>query len=397
MSPWKKTFYAAMVAQIFSIMGFMFIIPFLPFYIRELGVTEESAVEKWSGIIGGAAAVTLIIFSPIWGSLGDRYGRRLMVMRAMLGGTVVLVCMGLAQNVTQLLAARLLQGALTGTVSASTALVASVAPTERSGYALGMMQAAVFVGASCGPLLGGVISDQWGYRASCFVAAGMLLVGGLFIRFGARRDIIAAEADPGETPGRGFLSLLGSPGFLVVVFILFTIRFANSAASPIYALFVEQIHGSSESINTITGLILFTSGIAGAFAAALIGRASDSWGHRRVLIVCSLAAAAVITLNVAARTLGHLFALRILFGLAAGGMIPAANAIIRKMSHDRHLGKAFGLRSSLSSIGWALGPVTGGYMAAAYGLRAPFAVCGAALVLAALLSAGFLGRYADSN
>jgi len=193
MSPWKKTFYAAMVAQIFSIMGFMFIIPFLPFYIRELGVTEESAVEKWSGIIGGAAAVTLIIFSPIWGSLGDRYGRRLMVMRAMLGGTVVLVCMGLAQNVTQLLAARLLQGALTGTVSASTALVASVAPTERSGYALGMMQAAVFVGASCGPLLGGVISDQWGYRASCFVAAGMLLVGGLFIRFGARRDIIAAE------------------------------------------------------------------------------------------------------------------------------------------------------------------------------------------------------------
>jgi len=242
-----------------------------------------------------------------------------------------------------------------------------------------------------------VISDQWGYRASCFVAAGMLLVGGLFIRFGARRDIIAAEADPAETPGSGFLSLLGSPGFLVVVFILFTIRFANSAANPIYALFVEQIHGSSESINTITGLILFTSGIAGAFAAALIGRASDSWGHRRVLIVCSLAAAAVITLNVAARTLGHLFALRILFGLAAGGMIPAANAIIRKMSHDRHLGKAFGLRSSLSSIGWALGPVTGGYMAAAYGLRAPFAVCGAALVLAALLSAGFLGRYADSN
>ena len=397
MAPWKKTFYAAMVAQICSIMGFMFIIPFLPFYIRELGVTGESAVAKWSGIVGGAAAVTLIIFAPIWGSIADRYGRRLMVMRAMFGATIVLACMGLAQNVTHLLAARLLQGALTGTVTASTALVASVAPTERSGYALGMMQAAIFVGSSCGPLVGGLVSDQWGYRASCFVAAGVLLVGGLLIRFGAHRDTVTAPADPTETSRHGFLALLGSSGFLVVVFILFTIRFANSAASPIYALFVEKIHGSSQNINTITGSILFTAGIAGAFAAALLGRASDAWGHKRVLIVCSLAAAVVITLHVAARTLPHLFALRILFGLSAGGMLPAANAIIRKMSDDRHLGKAFGLQSSLSSFGWALGPVAGGYVAAAYGLSAPFVICGAGLLLATILSASLLREDAGAD
>ena len=389
MSPWRKTFYAAMIAQICSI---MFIIPFMPLYIRELGVTDESEVAKWSGIVGGAAAVTLIIFAPIWGILGDKYGRRLMVIRAMFGGTVVLACMGLAQNVTHLLVARLLQGMLTGTVAASTALVASVAPTERSGYALGMMQAAVFVGASCGPLVGGVVADEWGYRASCFVAAGILLVGGLLIRFGAHRDTVTATADPKETSRHGFIALLRSPGFLVVVFILFMIRFANSAASPIYTLFVEQIHGSSESINTIAGLILFTAGIAGAFAAASIGRASDSWGHKPVLLVCSLAAAVAVALNVAARTLPHLVALRILFGLSAGGMVPAANAIIREKSHHRHLGKAFGLQSSLSSIGWALGPITGGYVAAAYGLRAPFLICGAGLLLATILSATLLRR-----
>ena len=130
MAPWKRTIYAAYVAQVFSIMGFSCVLPFLPLYIRELGITDEADLARWAGIIGSCAAVSMAIFAPIWGSLADRFGRKLMVLRAMFAGTLVLTAMSLTQTVHQLMICRILQGVFTGTITANTALVASVAESS---------------------------------------------------------------------------------------------------------------------------------------------------------------------------------------------------------------------------------------------------------------------------
>ncbi|MDP6381430.1 MAG: MFS transporter, partial [Phycisphaerae bacterium] len=172
MSPWRKTFYAAWGAQILSITGFSFIMPFMPYYIHHLGITDRADAARWTGIAAAAWGMAMMVFAPIWGILADRYGRKLMVMRSMLGGAVVIALMALARNVGDIVALRMMQGILTGTIGASIALVSSVTPANRSGYAMGMMQAAVFIGAAIGPLLGGVAVDRLGFQAACLIGGG---------------------------------------------------------------------------------------------------------------------------------------------------------------------------------------------------------------------------------
>lgn len=383
-SGWKKTFYAVWLAQVCSITGFSAVLPFLPLFIRELGVTEPAAVARWAGIVSSAAAVTMGFFGPIWGALADLYGRKPMVVRAMFGGMFVLGLMSLSRNVIDLTLCRLLQGCLTGTMTANVALVASVAPRERAGYALGMMQAAVFLGHSIGPLFGGFVADHLGYRPAFLAAAAMLFAGGLLVSFFAHEDFRPGPLT--EKGGRGdFAEVFAAAGFLAAIMALFTIRFANSISNPIFPLFVEQVRGSSEGLGTITGFILAVGGLAAAVFSGVLGRVSDAWGHRRVLIWCSVFAGVVGGLHVFARNVLHLVMLRFFFGLGAAGVMPSANAIIRGGTHDRNLGKAYGVTTAATSVGWMAGPLAGAMVAASMGLRAPFVLMGAALVLAAML------------
>ncbi|HUT36625.1 MAG TPA: MFS transporter [Planctomycetota bacterium] len=391
MKSWRKTFTAACIAQTCSILGFSLAMPFMAFYIRELGVTDNAAVARWSGIVNGAAGLTMAIFAPIWGLLADRYGRRPMVMRSMYGGVLVLLLISIARDVHQLVAFRLLQGALTGTIAALVALVASEAPREKAGYALGIMQAAVFVGFSVGPLIGGVLADAVGYRVTFALSSLLLLAGGLLVQFGTREGFVPRAR--GEGGGRdGFRSVFAGPGFLAAVFALFTLRFANSAAAPTFGLFIEEIYGTGVRLNSVVGLVTAAGGFAAAIGAVLLGHLGDRWGHKRVLIAACLYGGLVSLAYTYANTVVELGGIRVLFGLGAAGILPAANAIIRHTTEDHNVGRAYGVTASAGSIGWMLGPWSGGYAAGVYGLRAPFLVMAAGLWVSAAVVAGLVRR-----
>jgi len=392
MLPWKKTVYAAFAAQVLSIIGFACVLPFLSLYIKsELGVTEPGEVERWAGIVGGAAGVTLGIFGPIWGLVADRYGRKPMVLRSMIGGAIVLTLMSFTQTVQQLVICRLLQGMVTGTVTASIALVASVAPREHTGFALGLMQSAVSLGISLGPLIGGVVSDFVSYRAAFRVAGVMLLLGGVLVQVAIHENFTRPESSS-KTHSGSFREVFVAAGFLAGVFALFATRFANSVPMPIYPLFVEKLRGTSRHINTLTGSLLATYGVASAIASVLCGRMSDRWGHKRLLIAGSLFTAAAGALHVFAWRVDQLFLLRVLLGLGAGAVMPAASSIIRQAVHDRNIGKAYGVTTTFTSLAWTIGPIAGGYLAASVGAvypgmryRAPFLLMAVGLVGAALV------------
>ncbi len=382
MSTWKRTFYAAFAAQLLSITGFSFVLPFMPFYLKHLGVTGDSTLRLWTGLVSAATPMTMVVFSPLWGLLADRFGRKPMVLRSMFSGALVLLLMAFARNEYDLLILRMLQGALTGTVTASVALVASVAPEERSGYALGMMQAAVFIGVSAGPLVGGFIADSFGYRVAFFLAAAVLAAGGLMVKFFACEQFTPAPPHPGGHLA-SFGEVFAATGFLVALLALFHVRFANSASGAMFPLLVRNIFGADKGVATVTGLILALSGFTAAIASGLFGHIGDSWGHARLLALGSLAAALVTVPMAFATSIPQLYVLRGLFGFSAAAIMPSANAIIRRISHDRHLGKAYGVTASVNSLGLGLGPLTGGWMAATFGLRTPFILTGAILLLTA--------------
>jgi MFS transporter, DHA1 family, multidrug resistance protein len=153
----------------------------MPFYIKELGASSTDQAVLWSGLVLAGGAGVMAVVAPIWGLLADRHGRKPMVLRAMFAAMVTVGLMGLATEPWQLVALRMVEGAFTGTVAASTALVASSAPKERLGFALGMIQTAVIAGASIGPFLGGISADLVGYRSTFYLSAAVLGSAGLIV------------------------------------------------------------------------------------------------------------------------------------------------------------------------------------------------------------------------
>src|ERR1035437_4579735 len=130
MIEWKRNLVMVGLSQFLSMMGFAFAMPFAPYYIQQLGITEPNELKMWVALFTAAAPLTLAVASPIWGALGDRYGRRIMLLRANFGGMVVLGLIGLVPNVQMLVMLRLLQGVLTGTVNAAQTFVSVQSPPQ---------------------------------------------------------------------------------------------------------------------------------------------------------------------------------------------------------------------------------------------------------------------------
>ena len=135
---WQKTLYITLVAQLITAVGFSSIFPFLPLYVQALGSHTSLSVELLAGLVFSAQAVTMALASPIWGALADRYGRKMMVQRALFGGAVIMLLMGFVRTAEELVLLRAIQGLITGTVAANSALVAAATPRERTGYAMGL-------------------------------------------------------------------------------------------------------------------------------------------------------------------------------------------------------------------------------------------------------------------
>ena len=162
---WKRNLIILSVVQILAMAGMSMVIPFLPFFVSDLGVVDPSAQRWWAGLVLGVPMFFAAIMGPVWGTVGDRWGRKAMIVRAILGTGIMILCMGFVGNVYQLVVLRIIQGALGGFVSASITLVAVLTPRERSGLAVGTIMGSVFAGNAVGPLLGGTIADLFGYRA----------------------------------------------------------------------------------------------------------------------------------------------------------------------------------------------------------------------------------------
>ncbi len=368
---WKRTFICAFIAQILSILGFSFALPFLPFFISELGIKDISSQTYWAGIILSASGFTFTIFSPVWGHLADKYGRKAMVVRSMFGGTLILFLMSIVKNVKQLLICRLLQGALTGTIVASVTLVASVVPIEKSGFTLGMMQAAVSIGNSIGPFIGGFFADRFGYRNTFRIGGLLTFLGGLLVFFFARENITKKETNK-ET--MSFKDILKIKGLWIAIIIMFAVRFSNTIINPSFPLVIKEIIASSQRLNTITGIIIGIAAMIEGISAALIGNIGDKKGYFTITINCFIFAAL--------SSLGHFFSysilvllfFRILYVASVAGLIPSANSIIKKIIEENIIGKAYGIVTSISMLGFAFGPLIGGYTGKILGIRTPFLI-----------------------
>ena len=358
-------------------------LPFLPLYLRQLGVTDPGQLAFMSGLLFAAPFFAATVATPVWGVLGDRHGRKLMVVRASLGLALATLLMGFARTPSQLFLLRLAQGAVSGFIAAALALMASRAPNERMGYALGTLQTAIPTGTILGPLIGGTLADLIGYREIFFVTCAMNLFAAFLVIFLVPRDLPApADAKTGRVIDN-YRTVFGTRQFRILFFVLFGSQFALMAIQPVMALYVESLGAGGRLLATTTGVIFAVTGVASAVAAPRWGRRGDRTGYRAVL-GRALTGAAVFALpqGIVARA-WQLFALRIGYGAYVGGIVPAVQAMIGIRAPAERRAGIMGVTSTALMLGNLTGPIIGGAVAGSFGLRSVFFL--ATAVLAALL------------
>ncbi len=373
---WQRNLAALWIAQTLTMVAFSFVFPFIPLFVQSLGVPDPVEAAEWAGVIAAAAAVSMSVTQPFWGNLADRWGRRPMVIRSMLGGAFIVAVMGLASSPQQLLVTRFVQGSLTGTVAASNALVAASTPRHRLGFALGVMQVAVFLGSSVGPLIGGVLADAFGYRVPFYVAGALMLVGAAIVLLFVRENF---TPPPAGVARQGVWaqsrSMLAMSIFPILLGVTFLIQFGGTIIGPILSLFIAGLSGGEDAA-TAAGLVLAATGAVSAVSALALGRVSDRIGHRKILTVCLVGASLSYFPQAMVQGVWQLLLLRMLLGLFLGGLMPSANALLAGLVPPERRGAAFGLAATANSMANAAGPLSGAFIASFWGMRSVFLATG---------------------
>ena len=377
---WRRNLYAIFAAQLFAMIAFSMRAPFLPFFLGDLGLDSLSEQQLWSGIVNAGGAAMMAITAPIWGNLADRIGRRPMLIRAQVVACMTIAIMSAATSPWHILGLRMAEGALTGTVTAATALVAATVPKERLGYGLGLIQTAIFSGTALGPLIGGVLADGIGYRPTFLVASSMMLAGALISIFIVREQFTPHQRTADEPRPEAAWKLLMTPLLLGMTLAMFMIRGAEGAVQPIMSLYIEELSGMAKNASTLAGLTLGILGVTSAISAIFLGRLGDKRGYRTILLVSALGAGLIYLPMAAAQEWWHMFLLQAIFGVFAGGMIPSANALIARGTDPERRGVVYGMMATATSIGGVVGPLAGSGLAAGVGTRWTFFMTGLMLL-----------------
>lgn len=386
MPQWRRTLYILLVVQILSTAGFSLVFPFLPLYVSELGVASFGSIEFWSGLVFSSQAITMMISAPIWGTIADRYGRKPMLIRASLGGAVILAAMGFVQNAEQLALLRTIQGFITGTMAASSALVAATAPRERSGEALGLLRTGSWIGVAVGPLIGGVIGDAFGFRESFWITSVLLAISGFAVLFWVQEDFqpVAKEEQPGFFSG--YKTLLRAPDMASLYSATFLLSLGRSVILPVASLFVMDLMASSDGVATVTGILMGSKALIGSVCAVWMGRLSDRLGHGKVLVMAAVVAIVLYLPQPFVTSAWQLVLLQALTGVAYGGMMPAIGALMNLRTPKGAQGATFGLDNSVNAAARTIAPMLGAGVAVWFGMRGVFGVAVFVYAAAALVA-----------
>ena len=384
---WKRNLYFVWLSQFLSISGFSFALPFAPFYIQKLGVSDPVSLKMWVAVFAAVTPLALAISSPIWGILADRYGRRPMLLRAYYAGAIVLALMGLATSVEQLIVLRFIQGIFTGTVTASQTLISAHAPEGKSGTALGALGGAVFSGTMAGAFAGGWLAEFFGYRVAFFISGGILLLAAVLVTIGVRERF---EAPPPKRFSEGFghgvsqLAIAG-PILMLIVALAFTRTF-DQAMLP---LLVQDIHGSTDGVAPWAGSLSAIGGLAGLLACFTLGPLADRISPARIGKWSALGSGLLMIPQGLAEGFLMLFVARFGMIFCAGGLDPVFQIWLAKVTPEKSRGFIFGWSTTAKSIGWFVAPLFGGALASAWGVRSIFFV-GPLLYFALIPLIGFV-------
>lgn len=403
---WRKNLAFIWIGVFVGLLGANFVFPFMPLYIKELGIHDKSQVAYFTGIASSVSGLSLAITAPIWGSLADRYGRKPMFIRALLGAGILIGLMGIVANIWQLIFLRFLMGAFAGTMGAAAALVAATTPREKAASALGTLQTGQFLANMLGPVVGGLVAASLGIRESFIFCASLYALAAVLGYVFVREDPIPREPEatmPDGKPhkGSGLIEdmkiVMAERQVLLMLLFMFMLWLSTTFVRPVMPIsiedFGEAIGGDAVNVKmfgwtlnepTATGLLFGVIGFTSTIAALSVAPLGRRFGYRNCVAVAALLTGA---LYVPVAIAGDFVTFTLLLGavgLFQGAMVPGTNALLAVSVPDGKQGSAFGLAASMQSIAMLIGPLAGGFVSGIAGNPAVYMTIGVMLVLTAI-------------
>ena len=372
---------AVTAASFLGYTGFTIVMPFLPLFIRQLGVTEVGEIAVWTGLSLGVTPGLTAILAPAWGKLGDRYGRKIMVERSLASFVILFAAMAFVTRAWHVLALRLVQGLFAGYGSLSVAMAAESAPRDRMPNAIGLVQTAQRLGPGVGPVIGGALAALVGLRPAFIATAlfyGVAFVV-VFVMYDDKATQTAIEDDGNllAPPMNSmnpvtFRDVLAFENFLLMMAVIFGLQFVDRSFGPVLPLYVEQIGVSHTQVAVVSGVLFSIMAATGALGHHVCGKLLKRCSARTVIASATAIAAAASALF-AANVVWALYAASALFGIGVGAAMTAsysaAGAVIPPSVH----GTGFGVLTSASLVGMAISPFFAGFVGGT-GIRIVFFV-----------------------
>jgi len=370
---WRRNLFVCFVGSFTTVAAMTLLLPFLPLYVEQLGVRGNAAIVQWSGVAYGATFLAAALVAPLWGHLADRYGRKLMLVRASLGMAFSMSLIGMAHDVWQLVALRLLAGFAGGYASGSTVLVATQTPKSRSGWALGTLASGIMAGNLVGPLIGGVLPPLIGIRATFWLAGGVIFLSFIATSLFIREERVVSEVSAKPKVAQRSWDAIPDKRPIVAMFLTgMLLMFATMSIEPIITVYVAELVRDPRSVTLVSGFAMSAAALGSILSASRLGKLADRVGHWNVIVVC-LASSALLLIPQAFVTTGwQLIALRFVMGVTLGGLVPCITSVIRHNVPSAIAGNVIGYSTSAQYVGMVVGPLAGGFVGGHFGMRPVF-------------------------
>ncbi|MFH0735877.1 MAG: MFS transporter [bacterium] len=373
---WKKNLIFIWISQFFGMVAMSAVTPFLPLFIRDLGVVESHQISTWSGLVFAGPFLISFFITPLWGNLGDKYGRKIITLRAIVGLAVAQILVGLSQDVYQLFLSRVLQGALSGFVPAALALVASNTPKEKTAYALGVLQTATASGTIFGPLIGGFLADSFGFRAVFFIVSGTLFLTAVFFSIYVTEYNVVDKNAKRDSSIDNWKYVFSNKSMLYISIMIFFAALGMSIPRPIFALYFETFNINVLYFATITGCVYATIGVTNSISPPWWGKKTLLIGYKKVIIYSALISGIMYISHFFVYNMWLLFIIRAFLGFGLGGLAPILFAAMSENVPQSKKGGVLSIASSFQILGNSIGLMGGGFIAGLTDFRFPFLLAG---------------------
>ncbi|MBI2866960.1 MAG: MFS transporter [Chloroflexi bacterium] len=384
---WQRNNLAAFLAVFILTAGYSFTGPFLPLYLQEIAPLTDERAAFWAGIAHGLGGFGAFVTGPIWGVLGDRYGRKAMLVRSAFGGAATTLLFAFAGEVWQIVLIRFSVGVMAGAPVAAMALIAAYTPKEKQTQAFGSLQAATMLGLALGPALGGVLVEVLGFERAFISASAVMFVGALVTLVIIKEDVSALRVAQAGKRGFGFDSLsavLRSPGALLAFFVILMLGLNRPMMQPVLPSFVKSLMVSGGPVTLVVAGLFFGTALLAALSALLAGHMTARMGIRRLLIFSYVIGGLLMVSMAAVQNVPQLATLALLQALSLGGLQTSSVALLSHAVSPAMASAAFGLFQSMQAVTSGVGPMAGGGLAVLLGFRGVFLVAGGMFLFAAL-------------